>query len=577
MRLISLTHERALRYPPCHKTFSPASIQVENPENCTIVSFAYSKSARRISALDRFLEPLKGDVVLAHFDSSPLAAQLLWDITHRLPVGNKIYLTVSENTAGLLTRSYYRDAFNEISSGDSTTRCFIKQLPLVAEADRGLHSWSFCIPTGNGDPAALNACVARIISLDLPEFEIILCGRPHPDFRFERQVRIVGEDITAPPLHITRKKNVLAQAARYPNLCILHDRVLLPTNFREAIEKFGDDYPFTAFQSLWFADTWLAVPRRYSDADTMLSLPDINFSKGRISRQDVLTFDATGFTGRHPKRASFGCDYLTGSLYLCKKSVWQHVPQNESLYWQEYEDIEHGIYAAHAGIPSSINPYAFTLTLSYRSIFNFFGMCRGMQENGKISLQRAPQEFWGFPRRPHLTLKESDARTRMAAFARKYVGNDRIVREASSLRGLKRYCLVARLLWEAKGGDDLVTDWFRDVLGEAASPLDLQYFNAVLKSPASPEKKKLILLRHPSLLRQIFNNPFSSAFIPENETYPSAGKLCQAFGRILSALWLKYGSSHLSIRLSFFRLWQLLEDPGQHLYPEKSGGNHNEI
>ena len=62
----------------------------------------------------------------------------------------------------------------------------------------------------------------------------------------------------------------------------------------------------------------------------------------------------------------YGNAYLMGSLYIFKKSLWGFVPQNEKLFWAEFEDLEQGFYAYNSGIPSRINPYAYTQTLFAR-------------------------------------------------------------------------------------------------------------------------------------------------------------------------------------------------------------------
>ena len=42
---------------------------------------------------------------------------------------------------------------------------------------------------------------------------------------------------------------MLANAAAHPNLCLFHDRLLPPRNFRQAVEAFGDAFPITGFQN----------------------------------------------------------------------------------------------------------------------------------------------------------------------------------------------------------------------------------------------------------------------------------------------------------------------------------------
>ncbi|EPF17733.1 Uncharacterised protein [Cedecea davisae] len=576
MNIIALAHIHALKYPGCYSLFDPASLKVADPDNTTVITFAGSSlPARRMSALDRLDVAPEGDIVLSYFDSSPLGPQLLWDAAHRLPVGKTLYLQASDEVAEILSRSYYRDAFCETARTSSGVRSFTKTGALMAEADRGLDAWSFCIPTGNGDPALLNDCVARILALNIPQFEIILCGRPREDFLYWQQVRIVGEDISAPPVHITRKKNVLAQEAHYPNLCILHDRVLLPLNFYQAVRQFGDDYPFVGFQSFWFADKWQAVPRRYSDTDVATVLPDINFRAGRVERKNRRLFESMRQSYRHPERASFGREYLTGSLYLCKKSVWAHLPQNEDLYWQEYEDVEQGLCAAAAGIPSRINPYSLTSSNFYRSVFHCLGRTLCMKKNGRVTLQRAPQELWGFPRRPHLGISQATAVARLSEFAHRYIGDDSLVRQSKSLIGVRRYILIARLLWAAKGDTtNLVDDWHSLVLCEPAIPQDKEYLQSVLDSIAGNARKKINWLRHPSLSRQLYNNPFSSPFLSDDGKPVFAGPPLRAIGSLISAVWLKYGCSHTAIRLPLFELWRLLISCNDVSHTNNSGVSH---
>lgn len=562
MKVIALAHLRGLKYPVCDAVFEPANLlNVADADNTTVITFARSNiPARHISALDRLEEIPAGDVVLSHLDSSPLGPQLLWDIAHQLETGNTLYIEASDNTAELLSRSYYRDAFCETTLTTAAMRAFTKRKALAAQADRGLEAWSFCIPTGGGDPTALNACVARILALKIPRIEIILCGRPREDFLYWSQVCIVGEDIPAPPIHITRKKNVLAEAARYPNLCILHDRVLLPLNFYEAVQTFGDDYPFTGFQSFWFADTWQAVPRRYSDAGVALADTGMDFlAERRLKHEEISLIDRLPKAMRHPERADFGKEALTGSTYLCKKSVWLHTPQNEALYWQDYEDLEQGFAAAQAGIPSRINPYSMTSTLSHRSIMSIYGAVIGVKRNGQVCLQRAPQELWGFPRRPHLGITRSEARARLCQFAERYIGSSALVSEAASLRGIARYILIARLLWLVKGDTtNLVADWHRLILCEADIPVDIHSLQSLLDGSKGSANKKINWLRHTSLMRQLYNNPFSSPFLPDCGQVVAAGPLRRTFGGLLSAVWLKYGSGHVTLRLPLFKLWALI-------------------
>lgn len=565
MKVVALTHSKKLGYPNCPHQLLLSDLSVKDPDNTTVITFAqiYGKK-QSITAMDRLDEIPSGDLVLSCLDDSPLAPLIFWDAAHQLNTGHQLYLQASDNIAELLSRSYFSSCFQEghpipEDAKKYGLRIFTKTAPLPAENDRGLDAWSFCIPTGDGDPSLLNLCIERILSLNIPEFEIVLCGRPREDFLYWGQVRIVGEEISAPPIHITRKKNVLAETARFPNLCIMHDRVMLPRNFHQAVHRFGDHFPFTAFQSFWFADKWHAVARRYSDAGVALEAPTIDLTETRMSRSELPLLEFIPLAARHPARADFGQDYLTGSLYLCKKSVWKHVPQNERLYWQEYEDLEQAFCAALAGIPSRLNPFGMTTTSAYRSVMHTHGVLTGVECNGRVSGQRAPQEWWGFPRKPHLGINEEQAIQRLSEFATRYTGDDTLVRKQSSLSGLRRYYLIARLLWATKGDmSHLIEDWYKYVLCEAVTPCEKRDLQDVLNNSSGSARQKLQLLRHTSLTRQVFNNPFSSPFKSAEDNSSGTNIVCRGFGSVISALWLKLGCRHSSLRLSFFELWKTI-------------------
>ncbi|MBE4916839.1 hypothetical protein INF70_21820, partial [Enterobacter cloacae complex sp. P4RS] len=429
MNIISCKHKRALKLPACEEYLDASILDVARSEETIVITFAKWRSkARTLTAIDRLHVTFPGDVVCSYWDRTPLAAHLLWDAAHAMKPGARVYLHVSDYIATLLSRDYYRESFCEEQSTANGLRVFRKIKALSIEKDRGLEGWSFCIPTGGNSAAQLNCCVERILSLGIPQSEIILCGEPGDDFRFWNEVRIVGKDITGMPVPISRKKNILAQNANYSNLCILHDRVLLPHEFMQAMTRFGDDFPFIAFQSFWFADYWRASPRRYSDFCVGQFIPSVLYGETRLQRQHLPEFERMRHVAQHPERAAFGSEYLTGSLYICKRSLWRAVPQNELLNWGEYEDVEQGIHASVSGIPSRINPYAFTETLSYRSIFHCYGTTRGLNKQGKVVNERAPMELWGFTAYPALNITQENGIANLSTFALRYLGNDENVR-----------------------------------------------------------------------------------------------------------------------------------------------------
>lgn len=565
MKVIAYRHKKGLKWPVCREPLFTDALDVAEPESTTVITFArVQESTFSVCALDRFYGPLAGDVVCSCWDYSPMAGLLLWDVAHALTVGRRLYLHTSDSTADILSREYYSSSFYEEQTTSMGLRVLLKKESLPIERERGLDEWSFCIPTGGNCAKTLNACVSRILSLNIPQLEIILCGKPPDDFAYEDKVRVIGTELVDSPVQITRKKNLLAQSARFKNLCIMHDRVLLPDNFVEAIEQFGDDFPFVGFQSFWFADTWRAIPRRYSDFASAKFIPQALRGSERPGRQHLAEFERMRFGAQHPERSDFGQDYLTGSLCLCKRSLWCYFPQNEALYWAEYEDVEHGIRAAMKGIPSRVNPFSFTESMSYRSIFHHFGSIWGANRRGDMSYERAPMECWGFPRRPALSLSILEGKVRLANFARRYTGDESQIQEmmGKSLSGLHRFKLISKILWRAHGDTKtLVRDWYRDVLCEPEVVIESESLQGMLDSSRSVGEKKIFLLTHISLLRQLYNNFFSSPFCADNNSQNVASWKIM-IGAGVSAIWLRLFSQQTALSFSFRQLWKAIRHGG---------------
>lgn len=437
--LIQLVHLRGLGYPGGgrHQTLAlPEAAQARAAAGATVISFrppARGRPDRRlagVSATDRFTHLAGDDLVLVGLESdSPLAPLILWDLAHAAPVGASLTLMGDHLPDSHLLRPYFAPAL-QLERETPGERVLRKIRPLPAEADRGLEAWTFGIPVGPEDATLLNAVVRRILDLDIPVKEIVLCGRPGANFAHWEQVRIVGEDIPAPPVRIGAKKNRLAQEASHPNLCILHDRVLLPLDFGRAVRRFGDDYPFTAFQSVFFDDRWHLVPRRYSDMGVSLRARAAA-AKGLRRDNDAAQPSAfapatlalterAGYAFAHPRRHCAD-RYLTGSLYLCKRSVWRLCPQDETLHWVEFEDVEQGLRAADAGIPSRINPHSLTQSLIARPLLAGVAGAHAESLSGKVKLVRPWSEVLPLPRKPALKATQDAAWRALQQFTLKYV------------------------------------------------------------------------------------------------------------------------------------------------------------
>lgn len=364
------------------------------PDCDLIVSFRKAKlkprslKHRRVHAGSRFKLAGATRIALAYLEEdSPLAVQICWDYLNALTVGGQVQVIASKPKTyfDLTYPAQFMTRIGEHRTGNAYLITYEKNQPTSCEAQAGLDAWSFCIPTGGDDASFLNAAVERILALDIAQKEIVLCGTPGANFRFPNEVRVIPDPCKGGPLFLGAKKNALARAAAHQNLCIVHDRLLLPTDFLDAIKRYGDGFGFATLPSLYFEDHNMSRGYRYSDYHSMgfrgrnlLLATDTSVS---ATQDDFTTpfapalVPATCANGQFRytplyDRAEFS--YATGSLYICKQSTWLTCSQHEALSWDAYEDVEHAYRALkHYGIPSHILPIAYAyVTLARPSVLS---------------------------------------------------------------------------------------------------------------------------------------------------------------------------------------------------------------
>ncbi|HDM8440037.1 hypothetical protein AB8919_12035 [Yersinia enterocolitica] len=551
MNVIKLLHDRGIDSSQKKESIDLFNIHLDT--DITVITFSEIDGrkpdlVRKVDATSRYDFDFDKDVFLLNIQSSsPLFAHIFWDIAHNIEVGRVIYVKETIPMDNVLDSSYYQDCF-EVNKDNNNGRTVYKKLkPLVIESDKGLNDWSFCIPVGPEDPTFLNKCVSRILELKIKKFEIILCGQPHKNFKYLDKVRVVGTDIPAPPVHITRKKNVLAQEAKYGNLCILHDRVYLPLNFMDAMERYGDLYAFIGFQSYYFVDRFNLIPRRYSDFNTIENGINKSFDFAHMNKPRGDFFDDMRYIYQAPQRANFGYDYLTGSLYVCKRNLWLNTPQNENLFWQEFEDTEHGIRASIKGIPSGINPYTITQSMNSRTVMHYYGYITINNRKGISKMTRALTEIIPFlPKKPALRITEKEARKRMYEYCVKYnVGYDIYSKiPYFNITGLSRYKMIVDIIKDCcipfDRVDEFINDFQRNILCEQYPPKLLRNLKSILESSSDSMVKKLHLIKSGHFGVQLMHSHLRTPFAKDNNDWFIKYKPIMKVTNYISALYLKY-------------------------------------
>ena len=202
--------------------------------------------------------------------------------------------------------------------------------------------WSFGIPTNHARPEWLERCIDAIEAQGIPEFEVILCGTYNGPLR--PGVRFIDFKERDDLGWITRKKNLLCAAARYDNLAILHDRIVLDPG-------------------------WFAGMKRYGNYFEALGCAVVNAAGGREA--DWVTWGSPLWIGsRQGLLAHDDWDpfvYLDGAFCALKRSVWEAHPWDEDYYWREGEDVALSHAMTRAGVVIRFNPDARCLSLASKA------------------------------------------------------------------------------------------------------------------------------------------------------------------------------------------------------------------
>lgn len=293
--------------------------------------------------------------------SSRFAPILFWEAFHILqPDGVWLDIDLESYCDGtplcehdFLDRDYFRSSLSDISMmrlGSCRARLMRKKAPSIIAPSVGGSGWTFGILTA-GPSAAAERMIREILTHGPADSEIIICGPMPENTHRDSRVRQIDLDVPEPRGWITRKKNLIVDAALHENLCIMHDRFLFPEGFWEAMHRYGDLFSVLTFPQLYFADVSRSCVQRYPDYQVLLMGEGI---------QD--TFRTKLFNGNqifHPRYDDFmETAFCCGGVYVIKKCIWNLIRQDESLYHCEWEDVLFGLEAQSKGIPHRVNPYA---------------------------------------------------------------------------------------------------------------------------------------------------------------------------------------------------------------------------
>ncbi|MCY7332687.1 MAG: hypothetical protein LH649_08520 [Pseudanabaena sp. CAN_BIN31] len=196
----------------------------------------------------------------------------------------------------------------------------------VVEGD--IKKWTFGF-IGNGKrDQFISEQIECIKKLPLKEWEVIICGTYN--------LPIIDENITYIPFTenddkgwITKKKNLIAQAASNENLIILHDRYFIPDNFVEKMEEWGNDFELLGAKQILYRSPLRIYKARIQD--WMMSPFAVHIDKDTRWKFSYFFLDYNDWDI---------LAYIPGGIFIVKRSLMLRIPQDEQMFWNSPEDIK---------------------------------------------------------------------------------------------------------------------------------------------------------------------------------------------------------------------------------------------
>lgn len=166
----------------------------------------------------------------------------------------------------------------------------------------------------------LSLIIDSIRNQSIPNYEIVIVG--HCDLESSDIVNIDFDD-GIKDNWITKKKNIITEAAQYDNIVYLHDYIIFEPGWYDGFKLFGNTFDVCSNIILDRRDKrWV---------DWTLWYEDVLFMNVHDAMPYLLPYDVTDLSKYM---------YIAGSYWIAKKWVMQDIPLNEELAWGQGEDVE---------------------------------------------------------------------------------------------------------------------------------------------------------------------------------------------------------------------------------------------
>ena len=180
-----------------------------------------------------------------------------------------------------------------------------------------------------------NRIIESIVKNNIPCYEIIIIGNVDIQDTDTTKTIKFNEDIKKN--WITRKKNIVAENAKYENIVLLHDYVILGDDWYDGFIKFGNKFDFCVTKIInqngeRFRD-YTIFPYKSSNSEFTRDWSPCEIDS-YFNNYCLLPYDFLN----NPKLNKYM--YISGAYYVIKTEIALKHKLNEKLLHCESEDVE---------------------------------------------------------------------------------------------------------------------------------------------------------------------------------------------------------------------------------------------
>lgn len=213
--------------------------------------------------------------------------------------------------------------------------------------DDGINKWTFGIITNGKRAEWVDLIIKSIRKQKIPNYEIIICGTYKT--KMEKDTIFIPFNKKDDKGWITKKKNLIVKNAKYENICMLHDRMILDIDWYKGMKKWGNCFENLGCQQL------------YED----IRVNDWVVSHYFIKSKENKKFS---FESYLDYRDWYPNIWFLGQLNIFKKSIItkNNLWWNENLYYGQREDYYFSQKLDKNGFIHRFNNFSKVKTLTHK-------------------------------------------------------------------------------------------------------------------------------------------------------------------------------------------------------------------